>query len=313
MTHEARTSEARASGSSSPGTILVVDDSPIDRRLASRLLEQAGFATRTAENGNQALATLANEPTDLVVTDLVMPEMDGLTLVEALRARYPTIPVILMTAHGSDDIGVRALQRGAASFVPKRELARSLGETVRSVLSIVSIRAAAASSPPGTSTTVQWELGNDVAEIPALVARVERRLASAAILDRTAMIQLSVALREAIVNAMLHGNLELSSTQKESDPDAYDALAEERRIASPYRERRVKVSMTETVNDVTCVVSDEGSGFDLGLRPDPTDPANLERTSGRGLFLIATFMSEVTHSDGGRTITMVMRRSAVRV
>jgi CheY-like chemotaxis protein len=290
-------------------TVLVVDDSPIDRRLASRLLEQAGYETRTAANGQNALAELAATKIELVVTDLVMPEMDGLTLVEEVRARHPTIPVILMTAHGSDEIGVRALQRGAASFVPKRELARSLGETVRSVLSLVAAPPAKPSTPPTTSTTtMNWELGNDVSEIPPVIARVERRLSRSGIIDGTARIQLSVALGEAIVNAMLHGNLELSSTLKESDPAAHDALAAERRGASPYRDRRVRVSLAETDEGVTCVVSDDGSGFDVSLVPDPTDPTNLERTSGRGLFLIWTFMSQVTHSDGGRTITMMMRR-----
>ena len=289
-------------------TVLVVDDSPIDRRLASRVLEQAGFQTRVAENGHLALAALATQPAEIVVTDLVMPEMDGLTLVETIRARYPTIPVILMTAHGSDDIGVRALQRGAASFVPKRDLARCLGDTVRSVLSLLRVPTPSPSTPPGASRSIQWDLGNDIAEIPDVVARVERRLARGGVIDRTARIQLAVALREAIVNAMLHGNLELSSELKESDPAAHDALAEERRAAPPYRDRRVRVSMTETDDDVTCVVSDDGAGFDVDQVPDPTDPANLERSSGRGLFLIWTFMSQVTHSDGGRTITMVLRR-----
>jgi CheY-like chemotaxis protein/anti-sigma regulatory factor (Ser/Thr protein kinase) len=289
-------------------TILVVDDSPIDRRLASRLLEQAGFETRSAENGHHALAALETKPAEVVVTDLVMPEMDGLTLVETIRARYPSIPVILMTAHGSDDIGVRALQRGAASFVPKRELARCLGETVRSVLSLLQVPKPAPSTPPGTSRSIQWELGNDVSEIPDVVARVERRLGRSAIIDGTARIQLAVALREAIVNAMLHGNLELPSALKESDPAAHDALALERRVTSPYSDRRVRVSMTESDDDVTCVVSDDGAGFDVKNVPDPTDPANLERTCGRGLFLIWAVMSEVTHSDNGRTITMIMRR-----
>jgi CheY-like chemotaxis protein len=286
----------------------VVDDSPIDRRLALRLLEQAGFAARAAENGHEALARLECERIDLVVTDLVMPQMDGLTLVREIRARHPTVPVVLMTAHGSDDVGVRALQRGAASFVPKRELARCLGETVRSILSLVAVPAALPSAPSTVSTHVEWELGNDLGEIADVIARVERRLAASAIIDRTARIQLSVALREAIVNAMLHGNLELPSSLKETDPAAHDALAAQRRALSPYRERRVRVSMTETGDDVTCIVSDDGSGFDASLIPDPTDPTNLERASGRGLFLIWTFRSEVTLSDGGRTITMVIRR-----
>jgi CheY-like chemotaxis protein len=286
-------------------SILVVDDSPIDRRLASGLLTRAGFTTRTAENGDEALASLAEKRADLVVTDLQMPKMDGLTLVETIRTRFADIPVILMTAHGSEDIAVRALQRGAASYVPKRDLARSLSDTVRSILSVrhydespLSVRAQA---------STRWDLGNHLAEVTPVVSLLETHLARIALVDETSRIQVSVALREAIVNAMLHGNLGLSSDLKEADPDAYDRLAEERRDVSPYRERRVRVTMTEMPGEVTYVVSDDGPGFDLATVPDPTDLANLERTSGRGLFLIRTFMDDVAHTDGGRTITMVKR------
>jgi CheY-like chemotaxis protein len=287
-------------------TILVVDDSPIDRRLASGLLTRAGFTTRLAENGHEALVLLERERSELVVTDLQMPEMDGLELVEAIRSRYPDIPVILMTANGSEDIAVRALQKGAASFVPKRDLARSLAETIRSILSVRDFDEGPLSVRSQAST--RWDLGNDLAEVTPVVSVLETHLARIALVDETSRIQISVALREAIVNAMLHGNLGLSSSLKEDDPDAHDKLAEERRKVSPYRERRVRVTATETPEAVTYVVSDDGPGFDLSTVPDPTDPANLERTSGRGLFLIRTFMDDVTHTDGGRTITMVKRR-----
>ena len=288
--------------------ILVVDDSPIDRRLASSLLTKAGYTTSLAENGQAALAALATERADLVLTDLQMPEMDGLTLVDEVRKRHANVPVILMTAHGSEDLAVRALQHGAASYVPKRDLARSLAETVKSVLSI---RSAPADAPPDSSPTMEitrWELGNDLAEITPVVSLLEMRLARFAI-DDTSRIQVSVALREAIVNAMLHGNLELASSLKEEDPDAHDKLASERRAQDPYKGRKVRVTVTETNEAVSYMVSDDGAGFDLTSVRDPLDLENLERTSGRGLFLIRTFMDEVKHTNGGKTITMVKRRN----
>lgn len=287
--------------------ILVVDDSPIDRRLASSLLTKAGYTTSLAENGQEALAALEKERADLVLTDLQMPEMDGLTLVDEVRKRHTNVPVILMTAHGSEDLAVRALQHGAASYVPKRDLARSLAETVKSVLSI---RSAPAEAPPDSSPTMEitrWELGNDLAEITPVVSLLEMRLARFAI-DDTSRIQVSVALREAIVNAMLHGNLELASSLKEEDPDAHDKLAAERRTQDAYKDRKVRVTVTETNEAVSYMISDDGAGFDLTSVRDPLDLENLERTSGRGLFLIRTFMDEVKHTNGGKTITMVKRR-----
>lgn len=285
--------------------VLVVDDSPIDRRLAVGLLTRAGYQTRTAENGAEALGSLESPRPDIIVTDLQMPGMDGLTLVDSICSRYADIPIILMTAHGSEDLAMRALQRGAASYVPKRDLARSLADTVASVLALSGVR----DMPPPSARqpSMHWELGSDLAEIPAVIGVLEGHLKRMGIVDDTALLQVSVALREAIVNAMLHGNLELSSAEKESDPDAHDRLAAERRKISPYRERRVRVSAIEAPPEVTYVVSDEGPGFDAALLPDPMDLANLERASGRGIFLIRTFMDDVHHTDGGRTLTMTKR------
>jgi CheY-like chemotaxis protein len=287
--------------------ILVVDDSPIDRRLAAGLLAKGGFETVLAENGFAALAAMDRDRPDLVVTDLAMPEMDGLFLVEAIRARHPDVPVILMTAQGSEDIAVRALQRGAASFVPKKELARALAATALSILSIRRADGGPTSSHRGPAPA-RWEIGSDPAEIAPVVGSLESRLARSGLCDETGRIQVSVALREALANAILHGNLGLSSALKEDDAVAHDTLVRERRKESPYRERRVRVDVSETDDEMTFVVSDDGPGFDPSTLPDPTDPANLERTTGRGLFLIRTFMDDVTHTDGGRTITMRKHR-----
>ncbi len=71
-----------------------------------------------------------------MLTDLDMPEMNGLDLVVAVRSKYPQIPVILMTAFGSEEIAVQALQSGAASYVPKKNLAQDLVNTLQDVLEL---------------------------------------------------------------------------------------------------------------------------------------------------------------------------------
>src|SRR5438445_779607 len=107
--------------------VLVVDDSPVDRRLAGVVVKSnAVWTTAYATNGREALEVIRQSPPDLVLTDLLMPEMDGLALVEEIHARYPSLPVILMTAHGSEEVALQALRAGAVSYVPKKWLARDL-------------------------------------------------------------------------------------------------------------------------------------------------------------------------------------------
>ena len=100
--------------------ILVVDDSAADRELAGHLLEKQGWTVFYAEDGTEALVQMKSQLPDLVLTDLVMPKLDGLGLVEQVKVDHSAVPVVLMTAKGSEEIAVRALERPRAfSMRPK--------------------------------------------------------------------------------------------------------------------------------------------------------------------------------------------------
>ena len=117
--------------------VLVVDDSAVDRRLAGGLLSKtADLQVEFAADGPEALARLEAGPVQVVVTDMVMPGMNGLELVRAVVEKYPAMPVILMTGKGSEETAVKALQAGAAHYVPKSTLHHQLVPTVESVLLI---------------------------------------------------------------------------------------------------------------------------------------------------------------------------------
>src|SRR5262245_16330170 len=158
--------------------VLVVDDSPMDRHLAGGILQKmANWRVTFAGNGVEALQMLQREPADLVLTDMLMPEMDGLELVQQVRVQYPLTPVILMTAHGSEDIAIQALKKGAASYVPKKTLARDLGETVDTVMAVAqSGRNQRRIHDSVTHRETHYSLENDTTLIPPLVAGIEDQL-----------------------------------------------------------------------------------------------------------------------------------------
>jgi anti-sigma regulatory factor (Ser/Thr protein kinase) len=159
-------------------------------------------------------------------------------------------------------------------------------------------------------TEFQFSLENDLALISVLVAHLQQYLKSLAYDNENTFIRMGIALHEALTNAMLHGNLELDSAQREVDSAEYYRLANQRRTQAPYASRRVRVSLRETAHSSCYVVRDEGKGFDVtAQRPDPTDEANFHRASGRGLFLIYTFMDDVGFNHTGNEITMVHYRT----
>ena len=290
-------------------TAVVVDDVKVDQRLVGSLLEsRTDLKVVYASNGQEALARMEPRAPDLVITDLQMPTMDGLELVEAMRHDYPAVPVILMTAHGSEDVAAQALQNGAASYVPKRYLARDLIDTVERLLAIAG-KELQEQSVLQLLTETEWRfvLSNDLTQVAPLISSLRRESGRMNFLDETDMTRVGVALDEAIVNAIQHGNLDATAELSGADMTTRHALLAERRLARPYCDRSVYVSATFTRSQATYVIRDEGKGFDVSRLPDPSDPSNLEKASGRGLVLIRTFMDEVRHNDVGNQITMIKR------
>jgi two-component system, NtrC family, response regulator AtoC len=99
--------------------VLVVDDDPAVGRVLQALLGQAGVACQHVLDGPRAIEVLTEKPVDVVVTDLRMPGMTGVELLDEIVERWPEIPVILMTAHGTVEVAVEAMKKGAADFVLK--------------------------------------------------------------------------------------------------------------------------------------------------------------------------------------------------
>ena len=288
--------------------ILIAEDSPTQAQQIRFLLEDAGFEVEVAANGVEALRAAEQQVPDLVLTDLEMPEMNGLKLVENIRGTYPEVPVVLMTAFGSEEIAALALQKGAASYVPKRYLTNDIVSTLRNVLSV-----AKTALPQRrlletlTRAEFQFILDNDASLIPPLINYVDETMARLTLCDPTALIRVCVALREALINAMHHGNLEIDSQTREKDDRVYHDLVETRRKQTPFRDRKVYVSARLSRLKAEFVIRDEGPGFDPSNLPDPTDPANLEKVSGRGLLLIRIFMDQVDHNETGNEITLTKR------
>lgn len=295
--------------------VLVVDDSPVDRRLAGGILEKnPSLSVRYATSGQDALTEIARQPPDIVVTDLQMPDLSGLELVERIRAKYPLVPVILMTAHGSEEIAVRALEVGAASYVPKGRLASDLEDTVENVMAMARAdRKHERLLECLTHSETEFVLDNDPDLIPPLVDLFQQHVARMQLCDETGRIRLGIALEEALLNALFHGNLELSTDELREASSALfhegsrDVVAE-RRGAEPYARRRLRVRAALTPDAMQFTISDEGPGFDTSSLGDPHDPAHLERETGRGLVLMRTFMDEVAYNASGNEVTLVKRR-----
>lgn len=296
---------------------LVVDDTAVDRRLAGGLIEKAdGIEVSYAKHGLDALEQIKQSAPDIVVTDMQMPEMGGLELVTQIRTHYPEIPVILMTAQGSEAIAVEALERGAASYVPKSQLQDRLRSTVQDVLFLAHADETY-SRLVGCQTRAElsYELDNDPALVDALVDLVQQMMAGMNLTDHTGRTRAGVAFREALLNALYHGNLQVShddieaSRERLMTGESVDPIAERRNVA-PYSERRIHVDVKINSDEARFVIEDDGDGFDYAMQLTQVDPGALDAESGRGrgFVLMLSFMDEVSFNQSGNRVTLVKQR-----
>jgi CheY-like chemotaxis protein len=302
---------AATEGAGERTTVLVVDDSPFDCRLVETLLSpMSDLKVVFAGSVNEGLAAIARESPAVILTDLVLPDMEGLELVQRVRAEHPHIFVILMTAYGSEEVAMRALRAGAANYIAKKDIARDLVPTIRHILEL-----AAWNRERGRllRCMVRREsvfiLDNDPDLIASFMKLLGEELAGMGFWDVTGLLQVSIALQEALTNAMYHGNLEVGTEHRQMDERIFDELALERRHCEPYRSRRIRIHVQLDRNAARFVVSDDGSGFDTKLFDRPVDAEDLSRIGGRGLILIRTFMDEVCFNSSGSQISMLKYRA----
>lgn len=294
--------------------VLVVDDAKHDRIALKEIMENLGYQVSEAENGSAALGIFETTTCDLVVTDLNMPIMDGLTLLKKIKLKLPQIPVIIVSANDQLEYVIKALQLGASDYLTKpfeeNEIQRSLErvfpiieDQVLDRLYLKSVR----------KETRQLVFDNDIDKINSYANLISRNLEW---FDMKAeMLSIKVVLFEILANAIFHGNLELSSAIKNHQDiksfDEYKRLAREKNSRSPYKDRKIFVNYTADWEKVRYVIRDEGRGFDYNNLQDPLDPKSSGKPAGRGILMIRTFSDEVHWNEKGNEISLTTYKNKV--
>jgi nitrogen regulation protein NR(I) len=154
--------------------VLIVDDEPNLRKILSHQLSRDGYDVLTAEDGEQGLAQLREHHIDLVITDLKMPKVDGMTLLKRALEEDPELPIVLITAHGTIDTAVEALKSGAFDFVTKPFDKDEVRQIVAKALKTRELRGADA-TPTATSSGARFGIigaSPGIAELYSILERV---------------------------------------------------------------------------------------------------------------------------------------------
>jgi DNA-binding response OmpR family regulator len=289
--------------------ILVADSDDRQRAEIGEGVIAAGHTPRFVVSGDDALAAVAAHPPELLVADAELAGLDGIQLTGKMRQQFPTVPVLLVIDVVNKEVVAAALRAGAAAYLPRQIVARELPAVVRELLNVAaSQRRRVMFLQRLAAVEYSFDLESDPDLVSNVVSHAELMLAQMELFDDAARMQVGVAVHEALVNAIVHGNLEVSSDLKDSGWEEYHAAIADRRTRSPYRDRRVSVLLAaERRRSFTVRIRDQGPGFDVAALPDPTDPENILKGCGRGLLMIRSFFDDVAHNATGNQITMTKR------
>lgn len=169
-----------------------------------------------------------------------------------------------------------------------------------------SLRADPANPPwPVDWLSFELEIGNDKKRIPKVVELLIHQALRLTWLSPQDGDRARVSLEEALMNAVIHGNLEVHSDLRERDDDAFEAAIAERLLDARYSPRRVSIGVLGDQRRVRWVIRDEGPGFDVRKVPDPRTPERLTLASGRGVLLMRALMDRVHYNERGNEVELV--------
>jgi len=292
--------------------ILVVDDEEVIRFTLQKKLARLGYNVISLEKAEDVLYLLktGEEKIDLIISDIKLRKMDGIELLRRVKAQDEPVPVLLITGHGNVEDAITALRFGADDFIRKPFDINDVASSVRSILKRKHEKKLADSFGRYIEfEKVVYRIPVDSAIINTISYELTKNLVPSGLCNQTTAENISLALKEGVANAMFHGNLEVSSSMREKGGiKVFNEEIERRREDPRYKDRMVVITCEQTKNMVEYTIEDQGRGFDFRTLPDPRDPENFFKNSGRGLLIIRIHMDEVSWNEKGNKITMRKNR-----
>ena len=261
--------------------ILIVDDNQDLRTSLEEVLRELGHDVVATGDRKVALDRDDLDEFDLIISDLTDDAESGVQLLSEIKRKRLMVPVVISSDEAQQPGIVKAFKMGAVNYLrhpyDKEELCNIVEKTLAYKLRFVDdLRVL-----PHVHEKIEFELPSDVSLMNGVLHYLLERVAKLGVI-KPERSNLFIALDEAFVNAVKHGN--------KSD-----------------HSKLVRITAELSTKEARFTVEDEGEGFNLQDIPDPRDPENLFKTSGRGVLLIYNIMDEVEYNERGNRLTMVKR------
>ncbi len=288
--------------------ILIIDDNAQIRKMLSSYLIKNGHTVEVANDGKQGwhLIEGSNSQYDLVFTDIKMPAMNGLELLEMIRQKDLDIPVIIMTGYAVIELTLKAFKLGAYDFLTKPFEFKLLLATLEKIESIKATKQELVNIAEYYNATINFTIPSKIKLLKSLIPTIQSHFKPLCELLKTDSHAIASCLFEAVRNAIVYGNLEISPDLKDQSVDQFNNAIIEREKDPSFSNKRVHIKAELNSNFLKFEVEDQGRGFDPSKLPCYDDSMKT-LPSERGIFLVMSNMDEVTWNETGNRITMVKR------
>ena len=291
--------------------ILIVEDDLASREYLKNAIEIEGHEYQAAENGKEGLEFFAEFKPDLVLCDIQMPIMDGLELLEAVRAKKSNSIFIMITAFSTEDYAVEAFHLGANNYLKKPVRQADLLELLQKYDTIIKNRKAIIPKVPGNLLHREFvlEFNTHTENIPRVVDYLITETGNLFTSDERISIELGLV--ELLTNSLEHGNLEISFEEKSNalQEGVLNKLYEDRLSNPKFLERKIRVNFRMNNSQAEWLIEDEGKGFDWKALQNDIQEERLFDLNGRGIFICQFLFDELEYMGKGNKVRILKRSS----
>lgn len=283
--------------------ILVVEDDDHSRKYLYNLLKIKHYNCEVAKDGLEGLDKFETFEPDIVLSDIRMPVMDGLELLEAIRNKRSDTIFIITTAFGTEEYAIRALELGANNYIKKPILSKDLLFLLEKYKGIIYSRTKSKEIPGmirNRQCTIEFQ--SDINMIPRIVDQLLNETAS--VFDDVERTNIEIGLVELLTNAVEHGNLKITGSEKNKalENGTLDDLYAQRLNDETLFNRQVSIDFQLASNYCEWLIKDEGDGFDWKTINNPTEEENIMELNGRGIFISKFQFDELEFFDKGNVV-----------
>lgn len=285
--------------------ILIVEDEAPIRLLLSKTVQSMGHQAEVAEDGEAGLAKFKAFEPDIVLSDILMPKMNGLELLEKIRKISADAVVIMVTAFGSADYTLKALQLKANDYIMKPFKPKQLKEYLDKYEGILKNRTLE-QEIVGMFLRREFTLrfSNNLQLIGKLADKLMQETQNT--IEKSCRLGVHLGLVEILTNAIEHGNLEITFDEKkealEGDNEEWTNLINSRLNDPSMKDRQAEIHFLMTQEFCEWTVTDMGKGFDWRNLPDQSDPEVLLAANGRGIMLASMQFDELQYNEAGNQV-----------